>query len=475
MVTTGSVSSLGGLKVLAVVALIGWLPAGPAWAVIKPDADIGGQRGIYSVASAILVGKIGGIDAAAEMVDVRIEKDVSSAGVKGRGRPFEKTVRVNLSAAPELLRRAKDGAPVVIIVGRTKGGLLHLADECCTAEESPTGSPPTWTVTKVEPWPIFPGVTPALVMALEDIVAGKFTDLNGVPHWMFPRYRRVVTLKGKPAFLACGDVNGDKIPDVLGGLADGRVELHLATAGGYETAAFRDATQEWGLGGAKGKAGALRDIDGDGKAELLLDDVLYANDGKAFKPGLALTKLPAGAEILAVGLGDANGDGRRDAALVTRAGDLCVFENSGAADKPWKPLPARSLWKEDPKNPTQKAVFGEFGHDGNLYLMAVRFDGPVRYPVDPRDGFPRDMDGLALAFKGRSKPDLACVALTSLQTARRTGPSPKQGESVSDASLLIFTPEGNAKDLALMNRGHGVFLLNGRMGLFRHEDRKSVV
>jgi len=451
--------------VLAAV-LLTFLVAASARAVIKPDMDVGGQRGLYSVASRVLIGKVTAVDPAARCIELEMAEDISSSARKGRGEPFEPRQRVNLAAAPEVLEHARVGAPAVLVAARVKGGMVHVADCFCPVGESPAGSPPTWTVDRTEPWKVFPGVTAAFIEALRDAMQDRFSDLNSVPHWMIPRYRKVLALKAAPKFLVSADASGDGVPDLVVGFPDGTVAFHVATAGGYEQTAFRDATAAWGLAGARASAAALGDASGDGRPDLLLDDVLYLNEGARFAPSPAVTKLPAGAKVLAAGIGDADADGKNDALLVTRAGDLYVYKN-GPATAAWEALPPRSLWKEDPANPTQQALFGAFGYNGNAHLMVVRSDGPVRYAVDERDGRPADIEHLALAFKGQLKLPFRCLAVAPMRTVRGTGRGgPK---IVSGPSFLMLTPGGRTTDLALMNRGYGVYVMNGRMGLFRHK------
>jgi hypothetical protein len=450
----------------SVIALLtGLLIALPAQAVIKPDQDLIGKGGVYSIAKQVLVGKVTAVNAAAKTIDVEISEDLRSGAAKGGATPFEKTQRINVAASPEVAGYARVGGPAVLFVARIKGGLVHVADCFCPVVENPAGTPPTWTVARTEPWSAFTATTPALIQALRDLGSNKgFTNLNGVPHWMFPRYRKVTSLQGKPALLACGDANGDGIPDLVGILESGAVEFHVATAGGYSEAAFKDATAAWGLAGVKAKVAALGDVNGDGKADLLLDGALYVSAGSKFTATKAIAA-PTSADWLAAGIGDCNGNGKADAALVTKTGDLYVFEN-GPTDQPWKALPPRSLWKEDAAKPTQKAVFGLFGWNQNLYLMVVRSDGPTRYPAAVDDERPADVAHLALAFKGDLKADLKCVALTGLRTERSLGGP--QAPSTSSLSLMIYTPAGASTDIALMGRGYGTYLMNARMGFFRH-------
>jgi len=76
-----------------------------------------------------------------------------------------------------------------------------------------------------------------------------------------------------------------------------------------------------------------------------------------------------------------------------------------------------------------------------------------------------------LAFKGKMKQEpVVYQSIAPLHTEITLGKGSRGQSPPKSAALsfLMFTPEGNGRDMALMGRGYGVYLLNGRMGLFRH-------
>ena len=234
--------------------------------------------------------------------------------------------------------------------------MVHVGDRVCGAKRQGKTAPAVFKITEVrEAWRTFPGPTANLLIALADLYKpkGTFTDHNSVDHWFVARYRKVVKLNGRPEWLSAGDVNGDGVPDLLSS-ASGMIRLHLATAGGYEKVGFKDATRAWGLAGAKGERAAF---------------------------------------------GDANSDGKNDAILVSREGQLFIFEN-GSTTTAWRALKPRTLWAEQADSPTLFGAIARFGLSTNAFLMVVRPDTLMRYPISPTDGKPVGYPQLSGEVKG---------------------------------------------------------------------------
>ena len=450
----------------AVVAAVLSAVAVPAVAVIKPDMDV---DKVYSLAQSVLVGRITSVDAKNGMVKADIGENLKSRGQGAATPPAFAKAEFDLKALPEVLQYVQVGKPVVILNGRIKGATVHIADNACVVEELPQENPPRYVLSKSIEWTVFPGVTPALVGAIKAVKDNNWTDPNGVMHWMFPRYRQISQLKSAPTAMACGDVNGDGLPDLIA-LEPGGTEVHLATSGGYEKAALADATKDWGIGDVKASAVAVGDVNGDGKADVILDDTLYVSDGKRFTASKALGRVPAGTKLIAAGIGPTVDGGKADIVLLSQDGLAFIYQN-GPVDQPWNLQPPLPLWKEDAANPTQKACIDRFGYNDHLYVMALRSDGPIRYPLNPDDGRPADAMHMAYAAKGQFKPGNTYLALTPLRIETRLG-NVKEQRYGRALSLMMFTDKGRDGDMGLMGRRHGVFLLNGRMGHFRH-DRKT--
>lgn len=421
----------------AVVSLAVLACCRPAWAVIKVDMPL---AKIYDTAKAVAVGAITRVNPDNRVLDVKVEQTAKGEGV---GEQF----RVQIVNPPELIKQAAPGGPLVLFVGKAKGGaiaVMHLADTWLLAELIPDSSPPAWRV--VGPHDAkgaFPGKTAALVTLVAELKAGKSTLLNETENKVFkPEIRELAKLNViKPTWISATDVNGDKKPDLLAGSAEG-VRLFLATAAGYE-----DATEKWGLAGAKGAACAWGGLNGDGKPDLLLDATLWVNDGQKFAPAKAEMALPDKAATLAAALLDINGDKKPDALLLMANGELHVFVNPGEPTKPWAAQPARQLWKDDA--PALAAAFGDWGDNGRPHVMVVRPNGITRYALDAEGGPPADFARLTgIQWPAAGKP-LAEGLKGALAAAIDVN-----GDRRPD--FLLIAGVG----LLLVNRGFGCYLVN---------------
>jgi hypothetical protein len=213
----------------------------------------------------------------------------------------------------------------------------------------------------------------------------------------------------------------------------------------------------------------MGDVNGDGKSDLLLGGTLYVNDGGKFSATVAIAPLPEGAKLLAVALADANGDGKDDAILITRSGRMFVFENGLVSEK-WKAAQPRDLWEERSESPTLYGAIDRFGLSTNPFLMVVRADTLVRYPINPADGKATDYPQLSGEVKGSLKPKLPieCSAATPIRILMGDRTKTDSKRSTQRASFFVFQPDA-AKDFGIINRGYGCFITNDRTGLFRRE------
>ena len=437
------------------------LAAATAQGVIKVDLDL---KQFKRYSGSILSGKVTRID-------------IKSGRLEARMSPFGRaklpddyaTIQVDLGESPKHLATLAVGDPLALCVGRRRGAMIHIGDRVCSAKRLGTDAPAVFKITEVrEVWRTFPGPTANLLIALGDLYKAKgvYTDHNSVDHWFVARYRKVVKLDGRPQWLAAGDVSGDGVPDLLSSVG-GVIRMHLATAGGYEKVGFKDATKAWGLTGAKGERAGFGDANGDGKIDLLLGATLYVNNGARLTATPAISPLPKGTRLLAAGLGDANGDGKNDAILVSRTGRLFVFEN-GPTTSTWTPRKPRTLWTEQTGSPTLFGAIDRFGLSTNAFLMVVRPNTVMRYPICPADGRAVDYPQLSGEVKGsiaKSLPiELAAATPISILMGDRTGAEPKR--STQRTSFFVMLPDAK-KDFGLVNRGYGCFLTNGRTGLFR--------
>jgi len=434
--------------VLAAGAVL--LSAGPAGAVIKLKLTI---PKMYETARGVVVGTVTKVNADNRVIDVKVTATL-------KGDPVGEQVRIQIVTPADLIKQVAVDQPVVVLIAKARGGpvnVLHLADTWLLAEQIADASPPAWRVVQThneqEP---FPGRTAALVRALEELKAGKSTLLNAIEQNVFRGgVKELGNLKAKPTFFLAADVNGDGKAELLVGAADG-VRLFAPSASGYE-----DVTQAWGLAGAKGSWACFGDVNSDKTPDLLLGGALYLNDSKKFSPAKATFDIKP--DPLAVGV-VAGKDGKTaDIAALSKTGELTVFENPGSVDKPWAAKPARSLWKDEAgTKPPFAAFFGDWGDNGKPHVMVVRENGVTRYALDDDGGPPADLKRLT----GRALGD---TSTKEAQGMTLLGAIPLDLDGSGRMDLLLITEKGG---MALMNRGFGCYMVNPEASAaFRSHDQ----
>jgi ribosomal protein L35AE/L33A len=414
--------------------------ATPAAAVIGIDVTV---AKVYQGSKIVVIGTVTDVNADSGVIDVKLDEPL-------KGKSLGERIRLKVVKPAELIKQVAVGQPMVLLITTPTGSgseAVHLADTPLLTSAIAGSNMQTWQIKGVhEAMPrTFPGRTAALVRLLADLKAGKNTILD---KWDQTPYsgpmRKLADLKvQKPRWLMAADVNGDGKPDLLVGAANG-TRLLLATAGGYY-----DATEKWGAWGAAGAYRAAGDVNNDGKLDLLLDDTLWINDGQKFA-AKARFALPEKVRPLAAALLDATGDKRPDALFLAANGELRVFENPGAADKPWSPRPPVNLWKET--DAPVAAFFGDWGDSGKPHVMVAWETRIVRYALDPADGPPADLDRLtgtplskSVRFRGGIKGILPIAVDVN-------GDRKPELFAVCDAGALM-----------LVNRGFGTYMLDDKL------------
>ena len=421
--------------VLAATALM--LTAAPAQAVIKVKMPV---ARIYGTSKAVLVGNVTATHAATRVIDVAVV-----ASLKGQA-PGD-TIRIQIVSPAALFGQVAAGRPVALFVGKVRGGsmaVLHLADTWLLAKRVPNTTPQVWRVVqRHDAKQTFPGRTAALVRLVTQIKGGKNPILDEMDVAFFRSdLRKLGKLNvTKPRWIMAADLNADKKPDLLVGVAGG-VRLLLAGAGGYT-----DATDAWKLRAGDAAYRAVGDVNGDARPDLLLGGTLWINAGTTFAPAGAKLLPPSGTP-LAAAIADVNGDGKPDAVFLTAAGELGVLENTGSPNKPWRPRPPKTLWTAD--QAPAAAYFGDWGDTGKPHVLAVRQTGITRYALDAAGGPPADFErltGVNLArYYDRYRNGFKNVQAVALDV---------NGDTRRD--MLVVCDTGG---LLLVNRGFGAFLCN---------------
>jgi hypothetical protein len=387
----------------------------------------------------VLVGKVTAVSAETRVVDVAVVE-----ALKGKS-PGEK-LRVQIVTPPELLKQIAADQPVVLFLSQgTSDAIVNVADTWLLSSGIPNANPPTWRSVQIydDGRRSFPGRTGALVRLVGELRAGTATILNKWDRKPFAGgIQKPAKLNvQKPSWVLAADVNGDKKPDLLAGSAAG-TRLLLAAANGYE-----DATEQWGAWGNAGGYHAAGDVDGDGKTDLLLDDTLWLNQGGKFVAAKNKLELPAKGQPLAAALADVTGDQKPDALLLSSAGELRIYENPGAADKPWALRETKQLWTDNTA-PTY-AAFGDWGDTGKLHVIVVSPMGIVRYALDADGGPPADLlrlTGADIRKNAKYRDGLKNARAVALHMGDHPRPD------------LFVACDGGG--LLLINRGLGTFLLD---------------
>jgi hypothetical protein len=183
-----------------------------------------------------------------------------------------------------------------------------------------------------------------------------------------------------PGFLVVGDINGDGKPDlvvaeqILSANAGGTGKIFLLLQDPGNPGGFLPAI-EYGAG--RSPKGALGDIDGDGKPDLVVGTAgdpagisLFrqspANPG-AFEPPTLVASLPG---VSAVAVEDLDGDGRLDIAVAATAGIFILMQDGSA---PGTFLPA--VGYAAGSQPMSIAA-GDLNGDGHPDLAVANYGSP---------------------------------------------------------------------------------------------------
>ena len=425
-----------GIRCAVVIGCLSALPC-RAGAIIRVDIPV---SKIYEASHTVVTGTVATVNPARRVVVIVVGEVLKGRHVAGR-------LRVQLLNPAELIEKVAKDAPAVVFAGQNDGkpvAVVHLADTWLLAEGIAGADPPAWRVGQVHDIrQSFPGRTGALIKVVQGIKAGKGVLLDKIESDSFREGAKLLARLDvpRPRWLLADDVNADKRVDLLVGTAEG-ARLFLAGGAGYA-----EATKAWGLSGAGGQGQAFGDANADGKTDLLLGGRLWINTGVKFVAADAGLRLPEG-RLLAAAMADVTADGRPDAVFLVANGQLRVYENSAAPDKPWKAHPPKTLWRN--VTPPAAAMFGDFGDTGRPHVIALHAAGCVRYALDPAGGPPADHEQLTGKRLGACHRALRAGLKNVLATALDVN---------ADGRRDVFViADGGA--LILVNRGLGSFLVD---------------
>ena len=425
----------GGRHTIAISLLLA-LSATPAPAIIRVDVPLGQ---VYGSAKQILVAKVASVDIGANVAKLNevVGLDELSTHLKVKDR----TLSLDLSGDSSLARRLRQGAPVVIFVGR-RGGAIHAAGGWF--QTSPRTAATDWKT--VKPYKLaqtFPGTTPSLIRALMLIRAGESPILDKVMHHTWHGEFKLQQLPVTASEMAAADANGDGKADLLI-ITDKGVRFYQ---GSGPKQAFTEATDSSGLGGVPARQAFYADVNGDTKPDLLLD-ALYLNNGSRFVRSQAGVDLRR-QDVLAVGLMDVTGDGQPEALVLQRDGTVTVSRNPGK-DVAWARLLQKRIWTNG--DPPLAAHFGAWGEGKTPHVMVVRESGLTRYSLSGEAADLNRLIGFTPMNQGKPRhfpmPDFLASAAWD-----RNG-----GDGHLD--LLVASKRGRPVDLEIIGRGHGAFFWN---------------
>ncbi|MFJ5550665.1 FG-GAP repeat domain-containing protein [Streptomyces sp. NPDC093225] len=190
-------------------------------------------------------------------------------------------------------------------------------------------------------------------------------------------------------FAAFGDLNGDRVNDVLAVLPTGEARMYQTPAGRLPAPAspYKKVSADWRGYDVLTSPG---DLTGDGRADLLVREkaggTLWLYPGSGTFGFASRVKIGPGwnAYTRVIGAGDLDGDGRGDVLALDGSGELWRYNGTGKGT-----LTARALvFRDWGKTYKQLLGAGDLNGDGRADLLSVDSSGVARFnPGNGRGGF----------------------------------------------------------------------------------------
>jgi hypothetical protein len=330
----------------------------------------------------ILVGTVESVDVKARTAIAKMDRVLKGDKI------VYPSLRMNLGAGPAhhaefVIKQIKVGAPIILFYRKDPVGVAHCGELYFQLYgPAPKAGPDGWwrmSHVEVGMGRTFNGSTTDFIALVEQVLDKKVkapTPDPNVPRLDIDRVARAVQVggvEGKEGFHkqigfahdAGGEVRGICPIDING---DGKLDLFFSRqAANLLLTAQGDSFQDWtsraGLtGGSRGAAWS--DCDGDGKVDLVTANFqLFMSAGANYKDRTRLIKAPADKAPESAGWIDFNGDGRPDILVANGKYGLCLWRNTGAAD--------RFVDASD------KALLGAKGHGAGKanYFVVFDYDG----------------------------------------------------------------------------------------------------
>ena len=308
----------------AVPALL-FLGAATALALVKPELQ---PSHLVTRHRAVVGGRITRVDEDKGLVVFRVTHVCT-----GEFKPKTVTIRVPEAEGDEesLLADAREGHAVVAYVSKTRrrherDGLLYCGRQWHDVQIADLADQSVWTWREAlgdEMTGTFNGAPEQLLAMMLDVRSGR-AFFPAYPTVKFRPERALGRFDGPIRGVALYDVDGDGKLDVYACHEKGG-RLYLQTG----KLAFEDHTARLGLAGVRGVSCSFGDVNADGRADLLVDGILYLGSEGGFRRS---TLLPAGANerVKCAALVEIDGDGYPDVVLSRLERGLAVYLNPGA-------------------------------------------------------------------------------------------------------------------------------------------------